>query len=100
MSGSSSATRILVGGRADMEVEILAATGAPPQQCWRCLATGSVLFPLRRRGRLERCGLHPWRRLGYLCTVRSLLIAASCAVWTLGVSAQTPQNPMAGPTPL
>jgi hypothetical protein len=28
-----------------------------------------------------------------------LLIAATCAVWTIGVYAQTPQNPMAGPAP-
>jgi hypothetical protein len=28
-----------------------------------------------------------------------LAIAATCAVWSLGVFAQTPQNPMAGPGP-
>lgn len=36
----------------------------------------------------------------YLCIVRSPLVIAICAVWTLGVFAQSPQNPMAGPAPL
>ena len=31
--------------------------------------------------------------------MRSLLVAATCAVWTLGVFAQSPPNPMAGPAP-
>ena len=32
--------------------------------------------------------------------MRTLLVAASCAVWTLGVFAQTPANPLAGPAPV
>ena len=38
--------------------------------------------------------------MGYLCIVRSPLVIAICAVWTLGVFAQSPQNPMAGPAPI
>jgi hypothetical protein len=42
----------------------------------------------------------PAGRLEYLFCVRKLLVLASCAVWSLGVFAQAPANPMAGPAPL
>jgi hypothetical protein len=38
--------------------------------------------------------------VGYLCTVRSLLLATLCAASTAVISAQSPPNPMAGPAPL
>jgi hypothetical protein len=36
----------------------------------------------------------------YLVSVKHLLVAASCAVWTLGLSAQSPPDPFGGPKPL
>ena len=36
----------------------------------------------------------------YLVSVKRLLVAASCAVLTVGISAQSPQNPFAGPAPV